>query len=364
MLKNKVRKKVLFILFALFLGITFACLIAEILIRVFAPQNLSGTWRVHLESGLVVNKSSGTSLHQQNGREVVYKFSDFHTRGMNKNEGKEKILVLGDSFTFGWLLDEEKTYIGLLQKQLDGSFPGRYKLLNAAAGGWGTASYTRYLEEIGNSIKPSKVIVFMSTDDIGRAIKSGLYQFDEESKILTSVNLQYSKLKEFLRSFPGYQLLLENSHLFQLSRRVLLSSSTSNENPHTAKNGPRSRELNVSTTYSRELGKALFLRLKNWCDTNNSSLIVVTNGWGRNLEVELKEGDLERLEPTVAFQSIAKEFFKNESIPFFDTTELISKARAGNEKDFVIPLDCHPNEKGAELIFSAVWDSFLKEEIK
>ena len=358
------KKKIIYLTMSVFVGLVFACILAEILIRFFAPQNLSGTWRVHLESGLVVNKSSGTSLHQQNGREVVYMFSNYHTRGKVDEDGKEKVLILGDSFTFGWLLEDEKSYIGLLQKQLESSFPGKFKLLNAAAGGWGTASYTRYLEEVGPLAKPSKVIVFMSTDDIGRAIKSGLYKFDKKSKKLTSVNLPFSKFKEFIRSFPGYQLLLENSHLFQLTRRVFLSGGSSTDNPHTAKNGPRSRDLRVPTDYSRELGKALFLKLKSWCDSNNSTLIVVTNGWGRNLADELKEGDLEYLEPTVAFQSIAKEFFKKESIPFFDSTELICKAREGKEKDFVIPLDCHPNEKGAELIFSIVWNSFLKEEIK
>jgi lysophospholipase L1-like esterase len=359
-------KKIIFIFLTLTIGFLLAFTFAEITIRIFAPQNLSGSWRQNIDSGLIVNKDSGTSQHQQGERRVQYNFTDFHTRNSKIKPGHKKILILGDSFTFGWMLDYENTYIAQLQKRLDETYPDqKYQLINAAAGGWGSASYCRYLEEFGNKIKPDQVLVILSTDDIGRAYKSGLYSFaDKADSSLQVLNKPYSKTRGFLRSFPGYQLMLQNSHCFQLLRKFLLSGSAAGGDPHTAAHGPRSRELKLPVEESQKLAKAIFQRIKNWCSKNKSGLMVTTHGWGKNIVDELQKKKLGTCEPTVAFQLCAKSFFQEENIPFYDSTELINELRGKNSKDYVIPLDCHPNEKGAALIAQVIWKQFLQEQLR
>ncbi|MCM8543260.1 MAG: hypothetical protein NE328_23530, partial [Lentisphaeraceae bacterium] len=95
------KKKILFILIAVAIGFIIALISAEILIRIVSPQNLSGSWRQYHESGLILNKDSGESRHQQGERTVTYNFTDFHTRNSRIISGTKKVLVLGDSFTFG-----------------------------------------------------------------------------------------------------------------------------------------------------------------------------------------------------------------------------------------------------------------------
>ena len=47
-----------------------------------------------------------------------------------------------------------------------------FNLVNAAAGGWGTADYVAYVEEFGNIVRPDVILVFLNTDDVGRSFKS------------------------------------------------------------------------------------------------------------------------------------------------------------------------------------------------
>ncbi len=133
-IKGWVQKTVL-----LSVSIALSLLLAELIVYVIMPQNLSGSWREQTENGLIVNKSTGTARHQYGERVVHYEFSEPHLRAPVPN-GKIKILVLGDSYTFGWLLESEKTYVNLAQSQLDRKFgKGVFTLLNAAAaGGQGT----------------------------------------------------------------------------------------------------------------------------------------------------------------------------------------------------------------------------------
>ena len=105
---------------------------------------------------------------------VRYRFGEPHLREVTRtrSEGARRILVLGDSFTFGWLLDDADTYVARLQELVDAEFgPGRFVLLDAAAGGWGTADYLFFLEDFGPQIRPDAVLVFVNIDDIGRSLR-------------------------------------------------------------------------------------------------------------------------------------------------------------------------------------------------
>ena len=87
--------------------------------------------------------------------------------------------MLGDSFTFGWGLPEDQTYVGILQKNLDAlALPRRIQLLNAATAGWGTADEMAYLRRYGDAASPKGVVVFVSFDDFRRALKSQSFRID------------------------------------------------------------------------------------------------------------------------------------------------------------------------------------------
>ncbi len=130
------------------------------MLRVFAPEEVSGTWRRYSANGLFMNRSDGSVVHRSGHRSASYTF-DYP--GILVNDDKptgHTILALGDSFTFGWLLEEQATFAYILQQWIDRSFgPDAFKILNAAAGGWGADSYAAYLEDFGHIVSPKIVLV-------------------------------------------------------------------------------------------------------------------------------------------------------------------------------------------------------------
>ena len=199
----------------------------EILVRFTAPQNLNGTWLKVGPRGLRINKAGGTAQHQLGARVVRYNFNSLHQRGAEPGKDGIRVLVLGDSFTFGWLVGEDKSFVGRLQIMADRRFgPRRIRFLNAGTGGWGTTDALAYLEWMGPKIAPDAVLVMLNFDDISRNRRRNLYRLRPNRGLeleAGSVEVPGVALKRWVHRFvPGYQWLLEHSHLFQLLRRTVI----------------------------------------------------------------------------------------------------------------------------------------------
>ncbi|MBI3009246.1 MAG: hypothetical protein HYY56_07025 [Candidatus Omnitrophica bacterium] len=111
-----------------------------------------------------------------------YKTSEFDTSIKINSEGlrdceyqKDKdsttfrILVLGDSFSFGFGVNLEDSYPKILEAMLNNKVNGRvkkYEVINAGVDGYGTGQEYIYLEELGNRYKPDLVIVGLYSNDV------------------------------------------------------------------------------------------------------------------------------------------------------------------------------------------------------
>lgn len=86
-----------------------------------------------------------------------------------------RILVLGDSFTFGIGVDMEETYPKLLEKMLNRHLgekgPQKYEVINAGADGYGTEQEYLYLENLGNQYRPDLVIIGLYSNDVTDVMK-------------------------------------------------------------------------------------------------------------------------------------------------------------------------------------------------
>tara|TARA_Y100000294_G_scaffold171873_1_gene185885 strand:+ start:342 stop:1481 length:1140 start_codon:yes stop_codon:yes gene_type:complete len=357
-------------------------LITECIFRLVSPQNLTGSWFVSTDNGLLVNKSSGTSKHQLENRIVRYSFYEPNFRGTPIKEDGIKILVVGDSFTFGLLLEEEDTYVHHLQQFTDMEFgEGVFQYLNAAVGGWGTADYVAYIEDFRNIVKPDIILVFFNGMDINRSVNRGIYTLSDENKLMLKRHiLKPPKLKYIINSIPCYQWLIENSHLAQfvkasiltrqynnkirkqtvskkkLAKKLSAQSNVSHEKSNDlAKQTASRKELaqkptsqsNISHDNGSNLVKALFKRLKIWCDTNHISLCVTTTGW-YNMSHALGN---------------TSEFFQSIEIPFIDIAPSVSGRIGDNRSEFIFQGDGHPNEKGSKLIADMSWKFFIKNQL-
>jgi len=358
------KKKLLFVAFAALLSGTLCVVVSEVAVRLFVPQNLSGSWKVANDFGLLVNKSHGSSRHQFGERVVRYHFFEPHLRDTPVDPDATNVLLLGDSYTFGMLLDHKDTYLYRLQTIADDEFgAGRINFLNGGAGGWGAADYTGFVEDYGEEIDPDMIVVFINTDDIGRAIKRNSYRLSNPGSLeLTRHVAHASKLKQFVNAVPGYQWILEHSHLVQLLRtRVpqLLAKAPKVTAQVADSRGvitPSSGDLNVPRQESILLGRALFTRLQDWCNLHDVSLCVTTIGL-------FDHGLFDRSdEPTIAFMSSAEEFFRSRGVPFSDSSPTLYARWQADADAFQIPVDSHPNEAGAALIAETSWP-FIRDQI-
>ncbi|MEC7595969.1 MAG: SGNH/GDSL hydrolase family protein [Pseudomonadota bacterium] len=337
-----------------FSSVLMALLFAEFIVGSFFPQNLNGTWVIEHNSGLALNKTTGTSRAQFGERVVSYHFGEYHNRKTEKQDslqkGMPKLLVLGDSFTLGVYLSDGKTYADKLQEH----FQNEYEIINAAVGGWGASDYTKYVEIFCDKIKPEQILIYLSFGDIDRTLISSLYTVNDEGQIETRFVNKKNKLKILLNSYPFYQFLLEHSHLLQVARRAYLRLFNVGAR---VKNNVGTRVKNRSSedfTKSLMLGKKLFLKMKNDAKQCGAELKVFNIAWeGVVLNPVLDDHTMHFLRETNE-----EEFFSENGITFFDLTNTKAMEEViDNKIKFIIPKDEHPNELGAERIFLATLES-------
>lgn len=355
-----VYKRLLFLAITLVMSLTLVVALSETMVRFISPQDLSGTWRTVGERGLWINRANWNARHQLGNRVVEYRFNSLHLRGPEIQPGVPKVLVLGDSYTFGWLLEEHDTYISRIQELANKTFgPNEVQFINAAAGGWGTADQLAFLEAYGATIDPDIVLVFLNTDDIGRSLKSPLYACkDRESLELEAYQAPPSS-RLSLANMPAYPWLMEHSHLLQFARRIRkVQLHRRKMEAYPVKSAiaeshgvivPDSKELRVDPAISQALGQALFRQINHWCRTNESQLLVTTTGFHFGQEDDLHE-------PTRAFMKIAAATFDAEGIPYKDISPHVYTDMNGNPQAFIIPDDGHPNEAANRIIAIHAWD--------
>lgn len=351
------------------IAIILTLLASEAIVRIFFPQpRMSGTWLVYTKHGYWANKSSGNAWHiigEHNHKKVVYHFFSPHLRDTKINPNiKNKILVLGDSYTFGLFLPWKNTYIYQLQKKVNQSSKKQYQFLNAATNGWGTADYLAYLEDYGKIISPKFVLVFINTDDIGRAMLRNLYQLKKNSELVLIKKfhpLPFEMVKNLMASSVG-TWCLEHSELAALLHRAAVTLISHNpilskqysmrkEQVRTQENIiiriPRSSAGNIKNKqYAERFGEALFLRMKTWCDQNHAKLLVVTTGFNAFYPKNFND-------PTYLFLKNAAPFFARNDIPFYDIAPAFLIATRG--KQIELSEDMHPNALGAKIIADLTW---------
>ncbi len=110
-------------------------------------------------------------FNRSNG--IVYKMNCYGLRGedfpLSKPEGTKRILVLGDSFTFGEGVHLEDTFSRRLERLLAGKGPSGYfkriEVINAGVGSRSTVNEINYYRQFAYRFEPDLVIVAYVLND-------------------------------------------------------------------------------------------------------------------------------------------------------------------------------------------------------
>jgi hypothetical protein len=151
-----------------------------------------------------------------------------------KPPGSLRILVLGDSFTFGFGVEDRETFSARLEELLSERLERRIEVLNAGVPGWNAAHYLLFLREPGLELDPDLVLVALMENDVSglgwqrfsldverlpRRIESMRRMIDQHGR-MRYVNDSQLELPRL--AFPGSEWLSDRSRLYHWIRLRLI----------------------------------------------------------------------------------------------------------------------------------------------
>ena len=264
----------------LVVGITIAItlLVAEVGVRLFNPQVLFPRYVTDGPFGTRVNVPNARYWHTSPEMRAQFRINAMGIRSdreftLDKPPGVLRIVGLGDSFTQGYEVNVEETYLFRLQ-QLLGERGLNVEVINLGVSGYGTAEELVMLREFGFKFNPDVVVVGYYTNDISDNVRSHLFAIDDEDSLVRAAEsyLPAIEIRNRLYSYWVYRKLAENSHLFALVReRFAMIVKKSKELDHT----PPVRREGAANDYALRLTAALLDRIKLDCDERGIDLVVL-----------------------------------------------------------------------------------------
>ncbi|HKS76289.1 MAG TPA: hypothetical protein VJQ82_23955 [Terriglobales bacterium] len=157
------------------------------------------------------------------------------------SSGKNVILALGDSITYGYGVDDDHTYPADLQKVLDTKYPGRYTVLNGGVDAYPIVfEHQKFLYLWNRGVHPNTVLVGYSFNEGG--LGNILNQGDQiKDKFASRV-----RMKNRLRSISLYNIVVENwaRQNYNHMKKYMVPGTNFSSMPQGDVNALYTRELN------------------------------------------------------------------------------------------------------------------------
>jgi hypothetical protein len=83
-----------------------------------------------------------------------------------KRRGERRVLVIGDSTTFGWGVSQGETFSDSLQRRLRSPAGERWTVINAGVNGYNTGQEVEYFLLTGRRYQPEIVILMFNSNDV------------------------------------------------------------------------------------------------------------------------------------------------------------------------------------------------------
>lgn len=221
-------------IFALTLGMIFALLAAELVVRLFFQEPVVPRLVVDPGYGVRANWPGVTARFIYPGDyDVRISTNEAGLRGtreysLEKPDGVRRVVLLGDSFIFGFGVSDQNVISAVLEGMLnDDSSQGAatYEVINPSVSGFGQAEELITFENKGVNYEPDYVIAFYFSNDIGNNAVSRLFEIDEDGALVRTGAefLPGVKAGQLLYGFPPMRVLLNSSQLWNLVRQRLSS---------------------------------------------------------------------------------------------------------------------------------------------
>lgn len=142
--------------------------------------------------------------------------------GYEKPDGMIRIVSLGDSFTIGYEVDQEKTFSSVLEQGLRAAGYDA-QVLNGGVSGFSTAEEVVYLERELIKYDPDLVVVTFFFNDFTDNVRTNLFRLGDEGQLVQKNDgyLPMGELANILNSNAIFNFLSAYSNAFVLAKERL-----------------------------------------------------------------------------------------------------------------------------------------------
>ena len=260
-------KKIARLGLALAIGAGLAAVIGEIVVRRCIPEPVLPRFVVDAGYGVRDNAGDVDTVHSTPGEyRVAIRTNGAGLRGrreysVQKPPGTYRVALLGDSFVFGFGVEDDEVVSERLGAQLATARAEQgasVEVLNFGVAGFGQAEeYVTYEHKV-RAYSPDLVVLFYFDNDIGNDAVSGLFRLEDTGE-LTRTGAAYLpgvRAREVLYSLAPVRWLFEHSQLWNLVRN---RASGFVQGRLLAREGME--KFNDETEPSAALHRAVFLEL-------------------------------------------------------------------------------------------------------
>ncbi len=275
--------------------------------------------------------SFGTSLPAKRWFRLYTKFNSFGCRDtewtLQKPEGVTRVAFVGDSFTYGWGIEEPADrFSDRIQREFESREPGRFEVLNVAKPGWGTGDQIQPVRDMIERFQVDEIVLAYVPNDIEKLIPTS-EEFDPtEPPTMTFFNPDSSCLVEYLyrRIWLPHIATVAGYHDW-------LANGIANEG--------------VLREHQQQLHAIIEL-----CREHDVTLRVVILPFLRTGGDKFQANRI---------HAMLRKFFGVHSVEVLDLFPTISQMDVG---ELVVNAgDSHPNEYANQLFAEAIWEAFYKE---
>lgn len=143
-------------------------------------------------------------------------------------ENTTRILVIGDSYTYGWGVNRSERFTERFESSLNGNYSRRFQVINAGIPGTGMKDFYLYLRERGLDYRPDYVVVPFQKSDMFST--EDVQELEMKTRNMAAENATYEKIMRKIRSMKKKRYgntSLKNS---SLPREMVELASIAREN--------------------------------------------------------------------------------------------------------------------------------------
>ena len=365
----------------MFISLLIGLIIGEIIIRIFFPQVISPVqfyYDSKLGGMIPVPNQKGFKSHPHDYY-YEYQNNEIGMRDTRQLESYKKypykILAIGDSFTYGWGVNDDETFCKLLEKKIN---KDSVAVLNAGASGSGTDYALSFFQVRGSELYPKVVLYFYYENDFVDNSENRYYTIKKDSIVSTAINKSANLnaiQKNKLADSKIYNWFASHSHLFNMIRTqvgIMWNKKVKQENQNQQATIQRSTSDNQSVIPISDQGIPKTIEISKIENNQFYPTYVYLKALAKNVEksggkfytffIPSNKSIIEyQNSGTMSHEKVIVDFCKANNIKVYSFKDVIMKHK-DPFKAFYFPTDLHWNKDGNELAADYLYQ-VLKQEL-